>query len=266
MKRLVHATLRLEDTRLILVTGLTASFSIVLFFVYGNMMTLSRFRHLAILCTFCCLVQANSFGNEVFISFSSIGDAPARTNVERTLRRGETIDAFVWIEATSDIDTLAVTDVLLSNAETGALTVANVFNADINATSDGTTTFSRWEDTGNGVVSATGDAISGLFGFSGVVGAGPTIATGIRLDQDGSGAFVDTLFDNSADAFLFAQVEFIAVERGTVNINPNGIFLNGGQLQNFDVFGATITVVPEPLSGTGLLFGLLVLAGYRKRN
>ncbi len=181
------------------------------------------------------------FTNEIFVSFTGFGGSTAATaNTSAEFEVGDLGSAFVWIDPSTDIDTLAVTNILLSNASVIALTGSEVFNPDIVLISDSSDVGDRWDTVDNGTPTVTGDAISGMLGFANLSG------TGVLMSQDGTGTQLDDLFDPLADAFLFARIDFVANTPGVVDVNPDGILLNGGQLDDFNVSGATVTVVPEP--------------------
>ena len=213
---------------------------------------------LAIVCI--ALVSCFSHANEVFISFSDLGEADVQTNDTLTIGVGDTASAFVWIEASEDIDTLVVTDFLLSASSIVALTGGEVFNPNI-VDGGGIVSGTRWDSTGDGELAVDGVALSGAFGFATGLDAG----TGIVASQTATGTQSDTFFDATAGAFLFARIDFQANDRGTVDINPNGISLNGGVLDNLSVTSGTINVIPEPSVCVLLLIGAAGALSSRRR-
>jgi hypothetical protein len=199
----------------------------------------------------------------IFVSFSDFSGTDVVSNTELEAEIGQTGSAYLWISTDDDIDTLSVANVVLTNDTVIKITGGEVFNPDILLNADDSDVGDRWDSVEAGPIAPSGDSISGLAGFSSGFAAG----TGIKTNQEeGSGGDRrDALFQSSAGAFLFARVDFETIGLGEVSIDPSGIFLNEGSLDNFSVGGGDVLVsIPEPGVAVVLL-GLTVVMSRRRR-
>ena len=161
------------------------------------------FAFLAIL-----LPQYGYAGGDIFLSFSGFGEGNARTNTTLTNPNvGDTHSVYIWIDENFQVDTGIFLNIKLCEGEGINFTGADVFNADmvLSAAPD-VVLDERWSSNGIATPDVSANCVNNLNAMVGVGGRG--ILTG----NNGSGAFLDTLYDPSAEAFLYARIDFEVVD------------------------------------------------------
>ena len=145
-------------------------------------------------------------------------------------------------------------------------TAAETFDADITFGPAGPVLSQRWGDfAGPAVGDVTSDFVNGFITVNLVSGTGilESNIPGV-LDPNGFD-FVDTLYDQSAEAFLIGSFDFEVLSFGEASIIVNGLVVNGGVDLNSPFSGLTFTV-PEPSAATLLVIGLAGLTRRRREG
>lgn len=189
-------------------------------------------------------------------------------DLDLTVNLGDTVSIYAFWStngpANSDLDTGAGFDFQTSQSGIIGFDSATTFDFDI--TVSDIVIGSRWEtDLGNGFSgpagSVTSDSIDDFNAFA---------VSGFGIDDanNGSGPFLDAGYDFAGDAFLFGEIEFTALEVGTVDIFTSagsiGI-VNNAQTVDASFGGISITVVPEPNSAL-IIASVLGMVGCARRR
>ena len=145
---------------------------------------------------------------DIFLSFSAFGEGNARTNTTLTNPNvGDSHSVYVWIDENFQIDTGIFLNVKLCEGEGVSFSAAEVFNADIVLSAAPFVVIDeRWSSNGIATPDVTENCVNNLNAMAGVAGSG------ILTSNNGSGPFLDTLYDPTANAFLYARIDFTIVD------------------------------------------------------
>lgn len=211
--------------------------------------------------------------SDFFFSFSEGG---VNGNQTMDFATGDTGSLFVYWStngpADSDLSVGAFIDVFTDTAGVIQFTSAETFDYQI--TVAGTPIGNRLLDAngGGGAVGAAGsvsaDFIDEMRAFT--VTGGP----GILESNNGSGAFLDSGYDASNDAFNWGRIDFTVVGASGTSTNVtgaagDGMIVNGASVVDAAFSTATINVggdiIPEPTTAGLLAIGLAGLVARRRR-
>ena len=206
---------------------------------------------------------------DFFWSTQGLNEGATNSDAVLELAPGESSSLYLYYStdgpADSDLSVGAFLDVFTSQAGVIEFTRAETFDFDI--TVAGNDVGNRWTDENLG---------GGSFGETGSVTAQfidewhafTVLGLGI-VEPTGSGNFVDEGYDVAANAYLFGQIDIVAIGTGSVDLatqSGENLIVNGSEIVPATFGGATISVqIPEP-SGAGLSVLLLGFVCGRRRR
>jgi len=172
----------------------------------------------------------------------------------------------------SDLDTGAGLDLSWDVDGVIAFTAAETFDFDIVIAPLGLPIYRRWGtdifpngvNEGNPAGTISQNNVTDLNAFHSDSGMGILDEFSFRE----TGLFLDTGYDSSSGAFLFARVDWERIGEGTANlITETGEIgvVNDGQFINPVFGGAQFGTIPEPTSASLLAIGLVSLIARRRR-
>ncbi len=189
---------------------------------------------------------------QIYFSPAGLGQGASQGNPSIRADVGTTGSVYIWVDDELQIDSGAFLDVINSDSSVVNFTGVEVFNPEI--TVAGTSVGQRWEEVLVGKVSA-----DFLRNFGGLAVSG---GTGIVSENTGV-PFIDSLYDATAGAFLFARLDYDVVGNGIAQFDMTaGEFgiVNQGTFVKAQIGLATF-VVGQPVDQDFLLSDLIANDG-----
>ena len=209
---------------------------------------------------------------DFFWSFQGLNNGAVNSDTSGDFNVGDTGTIFLYYTTNgpidSDISVGAFLDIATTTAGVIEFTAAETFDFMLTGKINGMEfTSTRWVDSNGqggsvghtGSISGNGQLLDEWNAFT--VGAGFGI-----LETFTDAGFSDQGYDSNADAFLFGQLEFVAIGSGATALSTSigdGGIINAGQFI-FPTFGnasVNVSVVPEPCNLyclTALLSGFTI--------
>ena len=230
-----------------------------------------------VVCVMAIGQAANAGTTEIYLSFSAFGEGGAVGNtVNSDLMIGDTGSMYIYVDDGYSIDTGAFLDVFNDNTGTAIFTGAEVFNPTIDVIPGDITINRRWQNSGAPNYDSDPVAVNEGTVTDGFIDEMKAFTvnqgTGLLPAQAVGAGIVDTGWDSTSGAFLFARIDFEIVGSGTSNFAlgiGDGLIVDDGISLNPNFGGAQInvtgTIIPEPTTAGLLALGLCGLVARRRR-
>lgn len=201
---------------------------------------------------------------DFFWSFQDLNSGALNADATGEFQLGETGSLFMYFTTNgpTDVELLvgSFLDVATSASGVIEMTAAETFDFAIN--SNGALIGNRWldENGGGGSVGHTGE-ISADGQFIDEWNAFTVTEQGIREINSGP-VFLDEGYDAQADAFLFGQLDFVAIGSGSTDL----ITVSADSFDyEFNIVTINVAAIPEPMSTSLAATVFLVFFAKRRR-